>query len=203
MRSPRCSPSPSPRRRSHGTSSRSRSWTARAASPRTSAIANDDALPTRRLRRRRKAHHARVLLALGPAVVEAQVQHRRADAACEMVAAHAPVEAGPAHWTALLRQRREVDADLAAILPALRGELEPGVGRAHELPLLEAIEREHAEIAREVVVADARLAQRRLARARAHAHPAHPIRDAHQALEEIPHAARRRAEIAMAPLAFP
>src|SRR5260221_1980831 len=102
-------------------SSRSRSWTARAASPRTSAIAQPEALAKRPLPRRRKAHHARVLLALGPAVVEAQVQHRRADAAREMVAAHAPVEAGPAHWTALLRQRREVDADLAAILPALRG----------------------------------------------------------------------------------
>ena len=69
-------------------------------------------------------------------------------------------------------------------------------------PLLEAFVDEHAKFARQMVVADARLAQRRLARTGTHANRAGTIGDAHEAFQQMRDVAVRQPEIAVATLAL-
>jgi hypothetical protein len=119
-----------------------------------------------------------------------------------MRAAHAPVEAGAAQRTPALLQRLEVDAESGAEAVAGRRELRPAVDRAQQLSLIETLVHQDAEFSGQVVVAHARLAQRRLARARADAHGARPIRDTHQALEQMRDVRVREPEVAMPALAL-
>ncbi len=129
------------------------------------------------------------------------IEQRGAERTCQVMAAHAPVEAGAAKRAArgaLLERDPQLGEESAS-----RGrETQHAIDAPQEAPPLEAFEREHAEVAREVVVAHARLAQRRLARARAQANGARAVRNAHQVLEELRHVAIGEAEIAMPSLAL-
>ena len=62
-------------------------------------------------------HGAAVPVARGPAEIVEALEQRRAQAARQMMAAHAPVEAGFAQRPALVRQRVEIDAEVRAGIP--------------------------------------------------------------------------------------
>src|SRR5204862_4688167 len=102
----------------------------------------------------------------------------------QVMAALAPVEARPAERSPLLRGVRGVDAERRQRLGTGVGE-EEAAGAIGQPPARdEPVEGEHAELAGEVVVADARLAQRRLARPGDEPDRAGAKGHAHQRLEE-------------------
>src|SRR5712671_3222163 len=88
-----------------------------------------------------------------------------------MMAPFAPVQAGLAYRTARMGERfsRYLQAALHESL-ALGGEFDRLLAVAHQPLPFHAVEHLHAEIARQMVIADPRAAQRRVLRARAHAH---------------------------------
>src|SRR5688572_250319 len=95
-----------------------------------------------------------------------------------------------------------IDAEPGTEALPRRCELQAALAVAHEASLLEALEHEDTQFAREVVVADARLAQRRLARARLEPHGAGAIRHAHDALQQLGNVVVGEAEVAVSPLAL-
>src|SRR5688572_14573221 len=161
-----------------------------------------ETLPQSPLAGRAEAHDTASRLALRPAERIEPLEQRGADRAREMVAAHAPVEAKPAGGTARVAMRFGIDAERGTETLARRGELQAALAMAHESPLLETLEHEDPELAREVVVADARLAQRRLARARLQPHGARAVRHAHHALQQLGDVVVGEAEVAVASLAL-
>ncbi len=104
----------------------------------------------------------------------------------EMMAPFAPVEAGLAHRAA--RMGEHVGRDLQVLLqesaPSAVSSMSCFFCRT-SLCVLHAVEHLHAEIAGEMVIADACAAQRRILRTGAHAHVADPRG---QALEQFQHA---------------
>src|SRR6516164_11837526 len=99
-----------------------------------------------------------------------------------MMAPNAPVEAGTGERSPLPRERVDVDSELPAETLAVGSQFQRRAAGTQPAPPIETVEHQHAEVAGEMVVADACLAQRGLARARANAHGAGAIRDTHQAL---------------------
>src|SRR5690349_4999380 len=112
-----------------------------------------------------EAHDPRPRLGARPTQVVDPAQEGGAHAAGEVVAAFAPVEAEAALRTASVAVRR-FDPQLGE--ETLSGGRQPQ--RALAMPeataLLQPLEGEDPEVAREMVVADPRLAQRRIAGAR-------------------------------------
>ncbi len=102
----------------------------------------------------------------------------------------------------MARERIGVDAHCGEESPATRGQPQAVAAGAEQPPLLQSVENEHAELARQVVVADACLAQRRLARTRANARRAGPVGDAHETLEQVRDVAAAQPEVTVPALAL-
>ncbi len=94
----------------------------------------------------------------------------------------------------------DIDPEVLAETSAGRREFERLVLSPQQATLREAVVHQNAEFTRKMVVANARLAQRRLTRARAHAHGADAICDTHQAFEQLCDVGLRKAEVAVPPL---
>ena len=60
----------------------------------------------------RKMHRAARAIAFGPFEFEETIEHRGAERAGQMMAAHAPVETGFAQWATFLCQRIEIDTEI-------------------------------------------------------------------------------------------
>src|SRR6185369_15785902 len=100
------------------------------------------------------------------------------------MAALAPIEARPAEGAPFAGRERGVDAELGEPVGAGVGEKETASAFGEPAAREEAVVGENAELAGEVVVADARLPQRRLARPGDEADRAGAKGDPHQRLEE-------------------
>ena len=151
-----------------------------------------------RLATRGERDDARVLGAARPAQLEHAREQRSAERATKMMAALAPVEAGPAKRAALAATARH----RCRTRPASPCRRASGAGsrrRREHAPLDQAFVHRDAELAGEVVVADARLAQRRLARPRAQAQRPGAKSHTHERFEQLRHIAAGQAEVAMSP----
>src|SRR5690348_1457782 len=99
-----------------------------------------------------------------------------------MVAAHAPVEAWAAFRAAAVLERH---AELLAEAPTRSRQAQASLV-VHQIPAtLKRVEGHDGEFSGEMVVAHARLAQRRIARTRAQSYGAAAIGDAQHRFEEV------------------
>src|SRR5271156_5787314 len=119
-----------------------------------------------------------------------------------MMAAGAPIETCPAKRTTTLRQNLGIEPDIAAESLAQLGELQIATDKAQQPLLLEADKYEHTQLAGKMVIANARLAQSGLARARTDAHRSGAVGYPHKALEKLRHVAVGESKIPMPPLDF-
>ena len=119
-----------------------------------------------------------------------------------MMAPYAPVETCATQRAPFAREIADIDAELIAELVTASRKREAGAAGFQYTLLFERIEREHAKLAGQMVVADARESQRRLAWARAKANRAGSIRDAHQIFEQLADIAVGESKVAMTSLVF-
>ena len=143
---------------------------------------------------------ARAADASGPALRDHAREKRGAERAGEMMATHAPVEAGTAQRAPLALEAVDVDAERGEKRMTDRGQHHFAVTLAQRAAEDESVVDLHAGLAGQVVVADARASQRRLARPGPDARRTAPRRDVHQALEGVRDLMAGEPEIAMAAL---
>ena len=124
------------------------------------------------------------------------------DGAGEMMAALAPIQTGMAKLAPLQGQRGRVDPQLPQQAVAGGGENQAVARRRERAPGQQALVDRHAQFAGEVVVAHARLAQRRFARTQPVPQRTGPESDAHQGLEQLGDIAVGQPEIAVPSLAL-
>src|SRR5689334_3921983 len=151
---------------------------------------------------RRKRHDPRSLLPPRPAEVERALQQRRSERSGQMMAAHAPIEACAAQLAARPCDFIDIDAEIAPERTPAPRYGQTVAGRFDQSTLRERIECEHAELPRQMIVANAREAKLGLARARPGTHCADAVRDAHQLLQKLAHVAICQTKVAMAALAL-
>src|SRR5581483_11418852 len=100
-------------------------------------------------------------------------EQRRAERAGQMMTPLAPVETGLANRAARMAERIRIDLQRAfEEALAFACQFDVVLVLTHQLLPAQAVEHLHAEVARQVVVADARAPQRRILRPGAHAHVA-------------------------------
>lgn len=149
---------------------------------------------------RRKRHHARIPGTFRPTEIDNTRQQGSAQCAGKMMAALAPIEASFAENAPSRCEAVGVDTDLAEQRLTDGGELQAIGMRYQCASLQQAFVDQHTQLTGEVIVANARLAQRRLARAGAKAHCAGPERDPHQRFEKMRDIIVSEAEVTVPPL---
>src|SRR6266542_1743041 len=119
-----------------------------------------------------------------------------------MMAPYAPVETWATQRAPFAREVADIDAELAKIFAAATRDFETIAPRFQYTLLLERVERKHAELTGQMVVADTRESQRRLARTGAKTNRAGSIGDPHQVFEQLADIAIGEAKVAMTSLVF-
>lgn len=147
-----------------------------------------------------KADNAGVLKAAGPAEVIEAGEEGGAEGAGEVAAAVAPIEAGFAQGAAELFERFKINGELFKEALSALGEAEALILRCEEIFREQAVHHLHAEIAREMVVADSRMAERRVLRAGPGAEMSLLRGEAHHRLQQAADIVIGKREIAVPPL---
>ena len=117
-----------------------------------------------------------------------------------MAAAVAPIEAGFAQGAAELFERFKINGELFKEALSALGEAEALILRCEEIFREQAVHHLHAEIAREMVVADSRMAERRVLRAGPGAEMSLLRGEAHHRLQQAADIVIGKREIAVPPL---
>ena len=102
----------------------------------------------------------------------------------------------------MLSQAIEVDSSFSKEMLAGLCKDKSVAFATHVAMLLETVKRKYTQLACKVVVAHTCFPQRRLAGARSNADGAGPIRDAHQAFEQMRHVAIGESKVSMPSLVF-
>lgn len=138
---------------------------------------------------------------LDPAQLDQPFKERCTQSPRQVMAPLAPVQAGAAQGSARYRQLVDVDAEREEV-PAPRGRKLKGPKAGDELAITHSVKERHSALSCQMVVADARTAQGRLARTDDSLRTYLALCQAHQSFEDLAHFGTRKAKVVMASLAL-